>query len=155
MQLRRQRRRRAAVCRRGRMNWRHCPLVAGWNVSVVFAGSWSCGCLVDAQHFNTRLAQLVSCVHELCKRASALGDSARQLFGNTPGTHSPAGQCDCCWLAVRVLPCETSIKPQRRASKYTRRIFTISVLPFPFPVVAAAVSLVGDSSLEMRDKLQN
>lgn len=67
-----------------------------------------------------------------------------------------AGQCDCS-LALTltlVMPCETTIKPQRRASKHARRIFTISVLPFPFPVVAAAVSLVGDSSLEMCDKLQ-
>lgn len=54
-----------------------------------------------------------------------------------------------CWL-----PCEKTIKPQRRALKYARRIFTISVLAFPLPVVAAAVSLVVDSSLAMRDKLQ-
>lgn len=53
-----------------------------------------------------------------------------------------------CWL-----PCEKTIKPQRRALKYARRIFTISVLAFPLPVVAA-VSLVVDSSLAMRDKLQ-
>jgi len=58
---------------------------------------------------------------------------------------------------VLLLPCETTIKPKRLASKYAMRIFTISLSPFPFPLALAfvvvdvvACSLVVDSSQNTR-----
>lgn len=143
--------------------------VAGWNVSVV-GSRYLDGKVAMAAVASSMRSTLTRASHNLwtvceCVCGWVMQSSRRVATVATVPDNclaSPcqrqltwrAGQCDCSLALTLVMPCETTIKPQRRASKHARRIFTISVLPFPFPVVAAAVSLVGDSSLEMCDKLQ-